>query len=100
MSNLNHVNDDRTDAHLDDIDGPAADWTPGGDGFALSYDEWLAARLANGQPAGEFDEYLADLKAAAPDGLSWNLYFIRAAARRGEVTPLTPEEWAAYQPPF
>ncbi len=61
MTDLNHVNDERTDAHLDDIDGPAADWMPGGDGFALSYNEWLAARLANGQPAGEFDEYLEAL---------------------------------------
>ena len=33
MSNCEHVNDDRAaDAHWDDIDGPAADWTPGGDG--------------------------------------------------------------------
>ena len=105
MSDMNHVNDGRTDAHLDALDAlDAAElWQPegdNGDGFPLSYDEWLAARLANGQPAGEFDEYLADLKAAAPDGLSWNLYFIRAEARRGEVTPLTPEEMARYKPPF
>ena len=101
MSNCEHVNDDRmTDAHLDDIDGPAADWTPGGDGFALSYDEWLAARLANGQPAGEFDEYIREIDEAEKARLSWQLYWIRAEARRGEVTPLTPEEWAAYQPPF
>ena len=32
MTDLNHVNDDRADdAHLDDIDDTAADWTPGGD---------------------------------------------------------------------
>lgn len=72
MSDMNHVNDGRTDAHLDALDAlDAAElWQPegdNGDGFPLSYDEWLAARLANGQPAGEFDEYLEALGQTAQE---------------------------------
>lgn len=48
------------DEYLSGLDA-AELWQPEGDGFPLSYDEWLAARLANGQPAGEFDEYLEAL---------------------------------------
>ena len=87
------------DEYLSGLDA-AELWQPEGDDFPLSYDEWLAARLANGQPAGEFDEYLREIDEAGKARLSWNLYFIRAEARRGEVAPLTPEEWAAYEPPF
>ena len=102
MSDMNHVNDGRIAAHLDALDAAELYAPEGdnGDGFPLSYDEWLAARLANGQPAGEFDEYLREIDEAGKARLSWNLYFIRAEARRGEVAPLTPEEWAAYEPPF
>lgn len=65
---------ERMAAYLDTQDA-AADWMPGGDGC-------------------ELDE------AGQVGPLSWQLYFIRAAARRGDVIPLTPEEWAAYEPPF
>lgn len=36
MSDMNHVNDGRMAAHLDDTDDAAADWTPGGDGDVVA----------------------------------------------------------------
>lgn len=63
MTDLNHVNDERADAHLDEQDA-AEDWTPGGDGdfaHAPSYDEWNAIRAHTGKAPGTFDEYLADI---------------------------------------
>ena len=63
---MTHVNDGRTDEYLSGLDA-AELWQPEGDGFPLSYNEWLAARLANGQPAGEFDEYLKALGQTAQE---------------------------------
>ena len=57
MTDLNHVNDERAAAYLDTQDA-AADWTPGGDGFAASFDEWNAKRWMIGLPPGDFSDYL------------------------------------------
>ena len=57
MTDLNHVNDERAAAYLDTQDA-AADWTPEGDGFAASYDEWNAIRAHTGQMPGTYTEYL------------------------------------------
>ena len=45
--------------YLDALDA-AADWTPEG-GYAPSFDEWNALRVALGRPAGTFTEYLEDI---------------------------------------
>lgn len=56
--------DDRIDAYLDDLDGLEAlaaldDLTAA---FPPSYDEWQAARMGQGQPAGTFTEYLESIR--------------------------------------
>lgn len=56
--------DDRIGDYLDALDGLDAlaaldDLTTA---FPPSYDEWQAARLATGQPAGTFTEYLESIR--------------------------------------
>ena len=51
---------ERLAAYLDTQDA-ATDWTPGGDGYALSYDEWLAEQAHTGKPGGDFAAYLASI---------------------------------------
>jgi len=61
------VNDERIDEYLHGLDGldAAAEWWPEDgvwDGFALSFDEWNARRVAAGLPAGTLDEYLLEVE--------------------------------------
>ena len=59
-----NANDNRMADYLAGLD-TAADWSPEGagwDGYPLSYDEWNARRLVNGEMAHSFTEYLAAIK--------------------------------------
>ena len=99
MTDLNHVNDERADAHLDEQDA-AEDWTPGGDGdfaHAPSYDEWNAIRANTGKAPGTFGEYLADITPAINPIVA--MLARRWAGERNGAGEL-PADWIEAEPPF
>ncbi len=55
--------EERERDYLNDLDA-AADWTPEGDGFPPSFDEWNALRAHAGREPGDFTEYLSTLRGA------------------------------------
>lgn len=66
------MNDERIDEYLRGLDGldAAVEWWPEDgvwDGFALSFDEWNARRVASGQAAGLFGDYVQAIKVGEHD---------------------------------
>lgn len=62
------MNDERLDDYLRGLDeeDAAADWRPEG-GYALSWDEWNARRVAAGLPAGTLAEYIQAIRLGDED---------------------------------